>query len=181
MDAITVLTNDHRTLETLFAEYESASTPEAKGDAVKRATRELSIHAALEEQMVYPAVRLRVDGGSGFANESIEDHQTIKRLLADLEKMQPSDAQYGEKVHALIEQVREHVAEEEGEIFPKLRSALGEQRLNQMGQLMERAKVLMPTHPHPWVPGTATAQLLAGPLASIADHLRDFVDGLRKR
>jgi hypothetical protein len=44
----------------------------------------------------------------------------------------------------------------------------------------ERARGLMPTHPHPNLPGTAVAQLLAGPLASMADHVRDFVDSLKR-
>lgn len=50
-----------------------------------------------------------------------------------------------------------------------------------MGRLAEKIKPLLPTHPHPLVPGAATAQLLAGPLLSVADHLRDFLGKLEDR
>jgi hemerythrin superfamily protein len=180
VDAIKQLTKDHRTVDDLFARFESASRPEEKQDVAREFIRELSIHAALEEQLVYPAIRLRLEGGSKMANHSIQEHQGVKRLLADLEKLKADNPKFQEKAEALMRDVRKHVAEEEGEIFPKLREATSAERLDRMGQLMERAKGLMPTHPHPLVPGTATAQLLAGPWASIADHIRDFAESLRR-
>jgi len=60
-------------------------------------------------------------------------------------------------------------------VLPSLRAGVDAQRLERMGELFEQMKPMLPTHPHPLVPGTATAQLLAGPLASVADRIRDLL------
>ena len=79
------------------------------------------------------------------------------------------------KVLELQQAVDHHVQEEEGELLPTLRTGLDADRLERMGELFEQMKPLLPTHPHPLVPGTASAQLLAGPLASVADRIRDLL------
>jgi hemerythrin superfamily protein len=177
MDAITLIKHDHNEVEQLFRQYEAATAD--KGEVAGKIIRELSMHAAMEEQMLYPVVRYKVEGGEEIADHAIEEHQEIKRNLADLEKVDPNDGEFDARFRAAIESVRHHVEEEEGELLPKVEQAVDADRLEQMGELMEQAKKLLPTHPHPLVPGTATAQLLAGPWASIADRLRDFVGGLR--
>ena len=90
--------------------------------------------------------------------------------------MSAGDDRRDDKVRELQQAIEHHVDEEEGTLLPSLRTRMDAERLEQMGELFERMKPLLPTHPHPLVPGTATAQLLAGPLASVADRIRDFVD-----
>ena len=180
-DVITALMEDHQTVERLFTDFETSQLEERKEAVVKEVIRELSIHAAAEEQLVYPAIRLRLEDGSSQADHAIEEHQQVKRLLADLEKLSAGDPQFDATMRSLIQEVRSHVEEEERDILPKLREKMDAATLERMGDLMQKMKGLLPTHPHPMVPGTATAQLLAGPLASIADHLRDFVDGMRNK
>ena len=179
-DVIATLEADHRRVEELFKSYRfttEAQRPEVLGDLV----RELSVHAALEEQIVYPAIRAKLDRGTQEADHAIEEHQQIKRLLSDLEKFDIGSSEHNDRFDGLVAAMQEHVAEEEGELFPQLRSALDQERLDQMASLVDKARSLMPTHPHPNVPGTATAQALTGPLASIADHVRDFLGGLGDR
>jgi hemerythrin superfamily protein len=177
VNAIQLLKQDHQKVESLFADYETATGDERKQEVVRDITRELSIHAAVEELLVYPAVRTNV--GSDQTNHAIDEHQEVKRLLADLEKLSASDAGFSQKMATLMSSVRDHVKEEENEILPELEGNLSAERLDQMGSLAERIRGLLPTHPHPMVPGTAMAQLMAGPLASMADRVRDFVEGLR--
>lgn len=177
MNAIDLLKHDHQTVDRLFDDFQIASGDDRKQDIVKEITRELSVHAAVEELLVYPAVRANL--GSEQADHAVEEHQEVKRLLADLEKLEPSQAEFEEKMTMLISSVRDHVKEEENQIFPNLQREVKTERLEQMGELAERMKGLLPTHPHPMVPGTATAQFLAGPLASIADRVRDFVEERR--
>lgn len=179
-DVIESLVQDHRRLDQLFEQYRSGGGAGAE-DTAREIIRELSIHAALEEQIVYPVLRASVEAGSEKADHSIDAHQQVKRLLADMEKLETGSAEHDDRFEALVAAIEEHVTEEEEELFPQLRSALEAERLQQMGALVERARGLMPTHPHPNVPGTATAQLAAAPLASMADHIRDFVSGLGKR
>jgi hypothetical protein len=97
-------------------------------------------------------------------------------LLSEVDKLSAGDALRDDKVRELQRAVELHVAEEEGTLLPGLRQRMDPQRLEQMGDIFERIKPLLPTHPHPLVPGTATAQLLAGPLASVADRIRDFIE-----
>ena len=177
---IDLLQHDHRRVETLFTDYELAQDPGRKDEIAREVTRELSIHAAVEELLVYPAVRNKVDNGSELADHAIDEHQTVKEILADIEKLDATDPQLHERFTLLMAEIRKHVSEEEGEVLPALAQAMPAERLQGMGELAENMKGLMPTHPHPNVPGTATAQLLAGPLASVADRLRDFVGSMRR-
>jgi hemerythrin superfamily protein len=133
------------------------------------------VHAAVEEQFVYPVLRWKVDEGSGLADHAIDEHQEVKRLLADLEKMEPGTAEFSSQMDKLVTAVREHVSEEEGDVLPKLKAATDADLRETIGSLVENAKSVVPTHPHPLVPGTATAQLIAGPWASIVDRIRDLV------
>src|SRR5687768_10078839 len=98
MNAIDLLIQDHRTVEDLFAQFESAKAAAKKQETVKQFTRELSIHAAIEEQMLYPLVRMRLDNGNELAREAIDEHAEVKQVLARLEKMDPSHEEYDTKV-----------------------------------------------------------------------------------
>jgi hemerythrin superfamily protein len=174
-DVISIIENDHREVEALFAAYAAATTSEAKDQLVDQIRLALAPHAAAEEILVYPAVRRAVDDGDDQASHAIDEHQEVKRLLSEVDKMPGGDPDRDSMVRQLQEAVEHHVEEEEGSVLPSLRTGMEAERLERMGQLFEQMKPLMPTHPHPLVPGTATAQLLAGPLASVADRIRDFV------
>ncbi len=172
-DVISAITEDHREVEGLFQQYRTAAAVDEKQAVLDKIRQELAQHAAAEEILVYPAVRRAA--GHDQAEQAIDEHQDIKRVLADLEKLDPADGERDVKVTQLERAVAEHVKEEEGEVLPSLSAKLSQDRLNQMGEMFERMKPLLPTHPHPNVPGTAVAQLLAGPLASVADRIRDLI------
>jgi len=175
MDVIALLTRDHAEVDELFRRVNLSEKPETIDELTKQIVRELSVHAAVEEQFVYPILRAKVDDGSALADEAIDEHQAVKRLLADLEKLEAGSADHSKALDELIRDVRHHVEEEEGELFPKLRDALDQSTLDRLGSIVEEAKKVVPTHPHPLVPGTATAQLVAGPWAAIVDRVRDLV------
>ena len=181
MDAIELLKSDHRSVEGLFTKYETAPSPVEKHEIVNEIVRELSIHAAIEEQLLYPLMRFKLENGNAIVDHAIQDHSEVKRLLADIEKLDTTSEDFYEKVQAVMAAIRHHVPEEENDLFPRLTEKVSADQRDKLGSLMEKAKSLVPTHPHPLVPGTAAAQLLAGPWASIADHIRDFVDGMKKK
>ena len=174
-DVTTIIENDHREVERLFAAYAAATTGDAKTQIIEQVRLALAPHAAAEEILVYPALRGVGGDGNEQANHAIDEHQDIKRLLSEVDKMSADDADRDAKVRELEQAVAHHVEEEEGEFLPSLRAGMSADRLEKMGELFSNMKPLLPTHPHPLVPGTATAQLLAGPLASVADRIRDFV------
>jgi hemerythrin superfamily protein len=177
MNVIQLLENDHREVDELFRRVNLSEKSDSLEELTKQIVHDLSVHAAVEEQFVYPLIRAKVDGGGAKADEAIEEHQQVKRLLADLEKLEAGSAQHGTTMQELIEAVRHHVEEEEGEVFPALRTAVDDSLLDKMGGLVEQAKKVVPTHPHPLVPGTATAQLVAGPWAATVDKVRDLLGG----
>ena len=173
-DAISLLTEDHRTVEQLFADYERGlQGPEAKRQVVDRIIRELSVHAAVEEAYFYPEVRKALGEGGELVEDSLHEHQEMKEILADLEDMDPSDPAYDQNMAALIAEVRHHVEEEEGDMFPKLRSALSAEQLADIGQKLADGKAKAPTHPHPAAPASGPGAKLAGPAAGMVDRVRD--------
>ena len=176
MDIITLLTNDHAEVNQLFGRFARASKPETLEQLAKEIIHELSVHAAVEELIVYPAVRNAAPDQKELVDHSIEEHHEVKELLAKLEKENPSTATFRRTMEKVIDSVREHVAEEEGDVLPALKEGTKADFRKQLGEMVARAKNLVPTRPHPMVPGTAVAQLVAGPWASIMDRVRDLVD-----
>jgi hemerythrin superfamily protein len=175
MNVIDLLSNDHAEVDELFRRVNLSEKPETIEELTRQIVHDLSVHAAVEEQFVYPLVRAKADDGSELADEAIDEHQQVKRLLADLEKQEAGTSEHKATMDQLIEQVRHHVEEEEGELFATLRSSTDAETLERVGTVVEEAKNLVPTHPHPLVPGTATAQLVAGPWAAVVDKVRDLV------
>jgi hemerythrin superfamily protein len=174
MDAISLLKNDHKTVESLFKKFESAG-PRAiktKERAVEKMIRELSVHAAIEEQIFYAKIRESVPDSEDMVLESLEEHHVVKWTLSELDGMSPEDERFTPKTTVLIESVRHHVREEEGELFPKVRSALGRNELQELGQQMADAKRFVPERPHPRSPDTPPGNLGAAALASPLDKVR---------
>lgn len=177
MEIIELLTKDHNEVDELFRRYHLSDRDDSIEDLTKQIVHELSVHAAVEELFVYPLVRATVDEGSELADHAIEEHQEAKRHLADLEKLDAGTAEHRKSMEALIDSVRHHVEDEEGELFPKLRDSASEDTRKNVGAVVDQAKGLVPTHPHPLVPGNATTQLMAGPWAAAVDKVRDLLGG----
>ena len=164
MDAITLLKNDHREAKALFRKFEKAgdSAYKQKRQIVDDIIRELSIHASIEEQLFYPAVRKAVGEAEDEVLEGLEEHHIVKWTLSELDGMDPKAERFDAKVTVLIESVRHHIEEEEGEMFPKIRKALGRKGLLELGDQMEKAKKLVPTKPKPTAPDTPPGNLSPG-------------------
>lgn len=174
MDAVKLIKEDHRMVERLFKKFRQAG-PRAyrtKEGLARRITRELSVHASIEEQLLYPA--LRNAEGNGEVEEALHEHQEVKEALAQLETMSPEDPRFDETMNRVIEDVTHHAKEEERDMLPKLRNALTRKDLNELGDRMKTAKKMAPTRPHPSAPNTPPGNLIAGPAAAIADRARDI-------
>lgn len=180
MDAITLLKDDHKSIERLFKKFEKAGDRAyvEKRTLVDKMIEELSVHAAIEEQVFYPVVRATVDGTEDQTLESLEEHHVVKWLLSELEKMDPEHERFDAKVTVLIESVRHHVEEEESELFPMVREQLGRNDLGEVGDALEAARSAAPTRPHPRSPDTPPGNLVVGTAAGIMDRVGDTVSGL---
>ena len=180
MDAITLLKEDHRTVEQLFKRFEQAGDRAhvQKRQIVDRIIEELSVHAAIEEQVFYPVARTAVPDTEDIALESLEEHHVAKWLLAELADMDPAHERFDAKVSVLIESVRHHVEEEESDFFPKVREELGRNQLADLGETLADAKTTAPTRPHPRMPDAGPVPLVAGTITGVVDRVRDNLSGI---
>lgn len=179
-DAITMLKDDHKTVEQLFKRFEKAGERAhvEKRNVVDRIVEELAVHAAIEEQVFYPVVRATVPGTEDETLESLEEHHIVKWVLSELDSMSPEDERFDAKVTVLIENVRHHVKEEEQDLFPKVRAKLGRDSLSDLGKVLSEAKKAAPTHPHPRSPDVPPGNLVLGTAAGVADRVADTVNGV---
>jgi hemerythrin superfamily protein len=183
MDAITTLRDDHRRVEKLFKQFEKLAKggdEKAMRSTVEEIIGELSVHAAIEEQVFYPTVRKWVEDAEDTVLEGLEEHHIVKWTLSELDGMNPSEERFKAKVTVLIESVRHHVEEEEQELFPKVREAVKRKDLQDLGETMENARRTAPTRPHPKAPDEPPANLVANPGAAAVDKARIPLLGRRK-
>ena len=174
MDAIAMLRADHREVERLFKQFEKAG-PKAyvsKRQLVDRMIGELSVHAAVEEQVFYPAIREALPSTEDVVLESLEEHHIVKWTLDELDGMDPEQERFVPKTTVLIESVRHHVQEEEDELFPQVREAMTRKQLAELGEVMEAAKKAAPTRPHPRAPDTPPGNLVAGAGAATVEKAK---------
>jgi len=113
-----------------------------------------------------------------MALESIEEHHIVKWVLSELEHKDPHDESFDAKVTVLIENVRHHVKEEEGDYFPRVRGELGRNALTELGDVMSTARSKAPIRPHPRSPSTPPANVVANKTAGVVDRVEDTVSGL---
>src|SRR5688500_18904988 len=115
--AVALLKEDHDRVKALFDDFESAKSKPSKRKIVREALVELKVHAAIEEELFYPAVRKAI--GKEIMNEADEEHHVAKLLIAELDTMDGSESHFDAKFIVLAENVRHHIQEEENEMLPK--------------------------------------------------------------
>ncbi|HEU0130858.1 MAG TPA: hemerythrin domain-containing protein [Mycobacteriales bacterium] len=183
MDAITMLREDHRQVEKLFKQFEKLAKggdEQAMRGVVDEIVTQLSVHAAIEEQVFYPAVRKWAEDTEDTVLEGLEEHHIVKWTLSELDGMKPSEERFKAKVTVLIESVRHHVEEEEQELFPAVREAVKRKDLQELGETLEAARKTAPTRPHPKAPDEPPGNLVANPGAAV-DKTRDRIPLLGRR
>lgn len=144
-NATQLLRQDHKRVEGLFDKSEQAKGMDGKRRYAMQAMAELEVHAQIEEEIFYPAVKKAIEE-KDLVDEARQEHQQAKSLIAQLKKMQGQDNGAAEEFEAkfaeLVEAVQHHVEEEEGEMFPKVEES--ELDLAELGaEMAERKKELM--------------------------------------
>ena len=149
MNAIALLEHDHKVVKGLFEDFKKAAAandPERAG-IVDKIIEELSAHIAIEERVFYPAVSAEVTNLADAILESYEEHHVVSWSCAELLDMNVAETGYDAKVTVLIENVTHHVSEEETQWFPKVKSAMAADRLDELGAELEAAKADAPRTP----------------------------------
>ncbi len=171
MNALTVLKQDHGNVEALFKEFEALDRGETteKRRVVDHIIEQLSVHAVIEEQVFYPAVRQSSVETNDVVLEGLEEHHIVKWTLSELETMPSTDERFDAKVRVLIESVRHHVEDEENTLFEEVRKAVPAQELDVLGESLARAKETAPTRPHPRTPDEPPLNVLLGVPVAVID------------
>ena len=145
VDAIALLKADHKGVDELFAQFKSARSAGKKKSLVEKICHELSVHAQVEEEIFYPAVKAALKDKE-LVPEAIVEQATMKSLISQLKAVEPGDEMYDAKVMVLCEYVKHHVKEEHTEMFPKAKAskldmkALGAQLKARKAQLIQLGK-----------------------------------------
>lgn len=151
ISAIDLLSKDHRDVEQLFDHLkkmkegnESSSGGMSKRAIVKKACAMLTVHAQIEEEIFYPALRKALDDDDQLDEAQVE-HNSAKQLIAELESMRGNEKLHDATFTVLGEYVRHHVREEEQELFKEARKT--ELDLDDLGKrMMKRKMELMKEH-----------------------------------
>jgi iron-sulfur cluster repair protein YtfE (RIC family) len=134
MDAVQLLIDQHRRLEKKLARAVEAEEPAERAQLLASVGDDLAVHVASEEDVFYPAVKAKCT--EDILLESLEEHLSLKRLLADLLELEPDDRTYEAKLKVLAEQTEHHHKEEEEHLFPDVRKLVDAGELDRLGKEM---------------------------------------------
>jgi hemerythrin-like domain-containing protein len=134
MDAVEFLIGQHRALEARMKRLKEAEEPSARVALLAEVGDHLTIHIESEEQLFYPAVKAKRT--EDILMESLEEHLSLKRLLADLLALAPDDTTFKPKFQVLKEQTEHHHKEEEEKLFPKVLTLLDDAERATLGTRM---------------------------------------------
>lgn len=141
MNAFTLLKTDHKKVAGIFEKLEPTTERGVKTreGLFAQLKTELDIHARIEEEIFYPALK-EADETHDIVLEGYEEHAVVKQLLSELDELSKDDETWGAKLKVLQENVEHHVEEEEGEMFPKARKVLSTEEVEALGERLEAAK-----------------------------------------
>lgn len=160
-DAIALLKADHKRVSDLYAQYEKTRSAGKKRSLVASICQELSVHAQVEEEIFYPAVKAALKDKELVPEAQVE-HATLKELIAQVQGKEPDGELFDAKIKVMSEYTKHHVKEEQNEMFPKARqtrldmNALGEQIAARKKELMASPE-LLEEPPTPASPAMAPA------------------------
>ena len=175
---IEALRNDHDEMREMFAELETA-TGEHRRDLFHQLLSELVRHEVAEEEILRPVSKR--DAGEEIANARNREESKAEELLKEMEKLDPSTAEFTLKLATLRQEVESHAAAEETQEFPQVEAKESPERLAKMARVYEAAKMAAPTRSHPSTPNTPVANMMVGPFAAVLDRSRDAVrDAMKK-
>jgi hemerythrin-like domain-containing protein len=142
MNAITMLLDDHARMRKLLTELESTTERGLKIRAELFSTikGELTIHEVIEEEIFYPELKAHPKA-KDIVLEGYQEHHVVDLVMKELEETPVDDERWGAKAKVMVENVRHHMEEEEGEMFKQARSVFDRSELEDLGERMEARRV----------------------------------------
>jgi hypothetical protein len=144
LDPGSVLIDLHVDAERAFARYDAAEgSQRGRFQAVRAIATALAVHNAVEQELIYPALRERTARHDGLIDREVEQGHLLNLLLIELGRMLPSEPRYDAKVGMLLELFRQHVRDQETTLLPELRRRLDDDERDRLGAVAaERANRL---------------------------------------
>jgi hemerythrin superfamily protein len=175
MNPIQMIKRDHRTVRELFRRFEKADRHAERQQLGHEILEELSVHAVIEEQLIYPLLRERDPRKEDAVLNALEEHHAVKLLLAELDGLNADHERYRAKMHVVRESVEMHIEEEEGRLLPRLDAVLEREEHDDLAEAMQTMKQAAPRYPHPGAPDTPPALDIAGLIAKVTDAGKDAI------
>jgi hemerythrin superfamily protein len=176
-DVVDLLIHQHSQIRDLFDEVENTLGQDRK-NAFDRLVRLLAVHETAEEEIIHPLARRTLPGGEEIVDDRLEEEHSAKEKLARIEGMDLETPQFLTELDELRIAVLTHARAEERYEFQRIRDELGDAQRRGLAAAVKIAEAIAPTHPHPGVE-SATKNLLAGPVAALADRVRDLIRAAR--
>ncbi len=141
MNAFELLKQDHKKVSGIFEKLDPTTERAIKTreELFTQLKQELDVHAEVEEQIFYPAIK-EAEETREITFEAIEEHNVVKQLLSELDAEPKDTEEWTAKLTVLKENVEHHVEEEETEMFPKAKKVLSDEQVEQLGTQMQEAK-----------------------------------------
>jgi iron-sulfur cluster repair protein YtfE (RIC family) len=141
MNAFELLKQDHKKVSGIFEKLDPTTERALKTreELFTQLKQELDVHAEIEEQIFYPAIK-EAEETREITFEAIEEHNVVKQLLSELDAEPKDTEEWTAKLTVLKENVEHHVEEEEGEMFPNAKKVLSDEQVEQLGTRMQEAK-----------------------------------------
>ncbi|KUM64762.1 hypothetical protein ACN42_g2323 [Penicillium freii] len=165
---------DHREIESYYENIIKTSDETEQTRWQNQFTWELARHSIGEELVVYPALEKYVSGGVDLANKDRQEHQSVKEQLKEFQNLKPSDSQFTPTLKALMNDLSQHIKEEEAEDLPKLEEVLSQEESEKYSTSFGRTKMFVPSRSHPSAPDKPPYETVVGLLAAPIDHLSDI-------
>jgi hypothetical protein len=182
MNAILMLKKDHREVLALIKQaIRGNGAVRDRQKLVRAIIRDLSVHAAAEEEIVYPLLRKRVARLDSSVLKALEEHHVMKVTLSELDKIKMTDDRVVPKLEVLLSEAQTHFAEEERTLLPALERACRSGELDRIGRMIDKAKKVAPTRPHPSAADQPPANVVSGMGVALFDRARDGARDLANR
>ncbi len=141
MNAYDLLKRDHATIADIFGKLEPTTerAMQMREAVFERLDAELTLHAAIEEQIFYPALKQAAETHE-IVSQAYEEHRIVKELLQELASMPKDSDEWTAKMIVLKENVEHHVEEEEGDLFKRARKVLTSEQAEELGKRLQTAK-----------------------------------------
>ncbi|CAG8540656.1 581_t:CDS:2 [Ambispora gerdemannii] len=147
IDVFTQILKDHDSIEDLYRLFQGETDPKNREKIGNDIIREATVHTYTEEIVVYRAYQEYMPDGKKYAQDSLKEHEDIRKMLAKLEFLKVTDPEYAEMMDLAMKEFVKHVKEEEEEILPRLKRYLNDELVDDLGEEYARIKPTVPQKP----------------------------------